>query len=94
MSETNTLPKMETIIPPTCRQLCNEELELVDHKSDDSWRHGSYVTAIYRRDEDGTFWRTMYRLSSDGETNELREGLAKIVQVFPRDVTVTIYESK
>ena len=92
----NTLTKetMETIIPPTCKQLCNEELKLIKRESDDSWRHGSYVTAIYRRDEDGTFWRTVYRLSSDGETNELREGLAKITQVFPKEVTVTIYEPK
>lgn len=93
MSETQR-PKIETIIPPTCEQPYNEELKLIDRKTDDSWRHGSYVTAIYRRDEDGTFWRTMYRLSSDGETNELREGLAKIKQVFPKEVTVTIYEPK
>ena len=91
---TSTKETMETVTPPTCTQLCNEELELVDRESNDSWRHGVYVTAIYRRDEDGTFWRTVYRLSSDGETNELREGLAKIKQVFPKEVTVTIYEPK
>lgn len=85
---------METIIPPTCKQLCNEELELVDRESDDSYRHGSYVTAIYRRDEDGTFWRASYRRSTSGDINELKEGFAIIKQVFPKEVTVTIYEPK
>ena len=93
MSETQ-LPKIEKGIPPTCRQLLDEELELIDRKSDDSWRHGSYVTAIYRRDEDETFWRASYQRSADGETNGLREGLAKIEQVFPKEVTVTVYEPK
>lgn len=85
---------MSTIVAPTCEQLSNEELPLADRKVDDSWRHGVRVTAVYRRDKDGTFWQASYRLSADGETNELAEGLAKIVQVFPRQVNVTIYESK
>ena len=85
---------MTTPIAPTCKQLCNEDLELIEHKVDDGWRHGFYVTRIYQRDEDGTFWRASYRMSTDGETNELREGLARIAQVFPREKTVTIYETK
>jgi hypothetical protein len=83
-----------TTTAPTCEQLFNEELPLADRKTDDSWRHGVHVTEVYRRDEDGTFWQAKYRLSTDGETNELREGDAKIVQVFPREINVTIYESK
>jgi hypothetical protein len=85
---------MTTVVAPTCEQLSNEELPLADRKVDDSWRHGVRVTAVYRRDEDGTFWQASYRLSTDGETNELSEGLAKIVQVFPREINVTIYESR
>lgn len=48
---------MATVVAPTCEQLSNEELPLADRKVDDSWRHGVRVTAVYRRDEDGTFWQ-------------------------------------
>jgi hypothetical protein len=85
---------MTTATAPTCKQLFNEELPLADRKTDDSWRHGVRVTEVYRRDEDGTFWQAKYRLSTDGETNELRDGDAQIVQVFPREINVTVYESK
>ncbi len=60
-------------------------------QADDSWRHGSYVTEVFRRESDSTFWKATYRLSTDGETNELREGLARIDQVEPYTVQVTKY---
>lgn len=76
--------------PPTCSDLFNELLKEVSSESA-SWRHGSRMTVVYRRESDGTFWRAKYRLSTDGECNELREGIAKIDQVEPYEVAVTKY---
>ncbi len=76
---------------PTCKQLMNEELETVLRTSDDSWRHGSYITEVFFRDTDSTYWEAYYRRSGDGETNELREGSATITRVYPEQVTTTIY---
>jgi len=80
------------MIPPTCKQLWNEECgDSIAHYADDSWRHGSYCEDIYHRKEDGTYWSASYRKSGDGETNEFREGDAIIQQVEPYTVTVTKY---
>ena len=77
---------------PTCEQLFDEDgFELVAKASDTSWRHGSYDTAVYKRESDNTFWATSYRVSTDGETHELREGEADICQVFPKTKEVTVY---
>ncbi len=78
--------------PPTCEEL--QEMTCVSREADDSWRHGSYVTQVFRRDSDETYWQAKYRLSSDGETNELREGLATIVQVEPVVVQTVAYRVK
>lgn len=84
------------IIPPTCEEICEEELESVEREIDNSWRHGCYIYEVYRRQSDDTYWAVSYRLSTDGETNELREGSAEISQVFPvtETITVTKYVSK
>jgi hypothetical protein len=69
---------------PTCEELWNEELgDAIWQDADPSWRHGCYINEVYKRESDGTYWRASYRRSTDGETNELREGTAKIVQVEP-----------
>lgn len=82
-----------TIEIPTCEQLCEEDgFERVHREADPSWRHGSYVTDVYRRTKDNTYWQASYCLSGDGETNELREGLADILQVVPVQKTITAYE--
>ncbi len=80
---------------PTCQQICDEELDdpvLVE--DDTSWRHGYHRYAVYHRKEDNTFWSVNYRASTDGETNELREGTAKITEVTPVQKTITVYEEK
>ena len=59
--------------------------------SDDSWRHGSYVDEVFHRASDDTYWMASYRLSTDGETNELHEGDAEIRQVVPQEKTVVTY---
>lgn len=83
---------MSEIVKPTCDELCEEVgFEKVDRETDDSWRHGVRVTEVYKRESDGTFWQVKYRLSTDGECNELREGIAKIAQVIPTEVVITKY---
>lgn len=78
---------------PTCEQIFNEELELVTERADPSWRHGCNMTAVFKRD-DGTFWEAKFQVSTDGETNGLRDGDARITQVFPKQITITVYEAK
>lgn len=83
-----------SIIKPTCEELYEYNgavFELVKRETDDAWRHGSYVTEVFRRIEDDTYWQADYRLSSDRETNELREGYAEICRVYPEERTITVY---
>ena len=78
--------------PPTCDEIFNNELrEPVLRADDATWRHGCYRTEVYYRYTDGTHWRATYRVSTDGETNELREGLARMVRVYPHEVMTTVY---
>ena len=81
---------------PTCAEIWDglDEGEFVSIKrdADDSWRHGAYITQVIQRPSDGTYWNVNYCLSTDGETNELREGTAQISQVFPHEVTRTVYK--
>lgn len=83
----------ETMNPPTCEELWNEELELV--KEDFLyWRHGARKNQVYWRECDNTYWRASFRESTDGETNELREGVASIIQVYPQTVETIIFSSE
>jgi len=87
---------MSEIIPPTCEEIRDDQLKSVDREVDNSWRHGCYINEVYYREADDTYWNVSYRLSTDGETYELREGSADISQVFPvtETVTITKYVSK
>ena len=80
--------------PLTAEEILEQELEPVWRETDDSWRHGSYVSEVYERKEDGTFWMVNYRLSTDRETNELREGYADIGQCWPEKVETVRYTTK
>jgi hypothetical protein len=62
--------------------------------ADDSWRHGCRITEIFKRAEDGTYWQAEYCVSTNGETNDLREGNASIREVEPYEKTVTAYRAK
>ena len=82
------------MIPPTCEQISEEDgVEVVDRQTDDSWRHGVRVKEVFHRPSDHSFWRVEYRLSTDGETNELADGTADISQVWPAQKLVTVYIS-
>jgi hypothetical protein len=80
--------------PPTCQEICDEAVDQVYRSSDPSWRHGTYEHRVYHRESDNTFWAADFRLSTCGETNELREGFAEIYQVWPVEVTKTEYTTK
>lgn len=78
---------------PTCQDIANEEgFKCVDEKLD-TWRHGTHRVEVHLRESDQTYWSVGYRVSSDGETNELRDGYATIFQVEPYDVTVKHYRA-
>lgn len=82
------------IVQPTCEELFEEVgFTEVQRETESGWRHGTDETRVFRRKSDGTFWQVCYRVSTDGETNELREGTAEIGQVKPRQVTVTEYHA-
>lgn len=77
---------------PTCEDLFEQDgFKDVHREADTSWRHGAYISEVFLRESDNTYWMANYRLSTDGETNELREGTAEIVQVEPFEKTITDY---
>lgn len=79
---------------PTHEQLSDEiGFESVLRKADDGWRHGCDIYEVFQRLEDDTYWAVNYRLSTDGETNELRQGECDITQVRPVATTVIKYEA-
>ena len=86
------------MIKPTCVDLYygndGNSYESIHRVADDGWRHGNIITEVFRRKSDNTFWKLCYRISTDGETNELRdnEGDLEIYQVEPVEKTVITYE--
>ncbi len=82
------------IAPPTASQITEEDegLEVLKQEPIDTWRWGTVQEIIVKRLSDQTFWAATYRVSSDGETNELREGNARIVQVWPKERIAIVWE--
>lgn len=79
------------MIAPTNIQLFDEDGVQPVHSSNTHWRHGTYESVVFFREADATHWCAKFRLSLDGETNELRDGGATITQVKPVEKTVTVY---
>lgn len=80
---------------PTCQEIWDEELgDPISINHDASWRHGAYITDVYKRESDNTYWEVHYRRSTDGETNELEEGIAHISEVEPYEVKTIKYRKK
>ena len=77
---------------PTCEELWNEELEEVYRNSKIGWRHGTTESVVFYRESDETHWKAIYKLSTDCETNDLRDGYAVIRQVVPKQVMTVVYE--
>lgn len=75
----------------------NDDLELVWDDADPSWRHGCYMTSVFKRKSDNTYWSVSWRRSGDGEYNSLREGdidETYISEVEPYSVTIIEYRHK
>ena len=46
---------------------------------------------MFKRVSDTTYWQAHYRVSTDGETHELREGDADVSRVYPHEVKAVVY---
>ena len=77
---------------PTCEEIFEDELTMVHDEIVEPWRWGDVWFEVYHRGVDDTYWSVCYRVSTDGETNELREGLADIHQVRPEKKVVETTE--
>ena len=75
---------------PTQEEIRNFD-KPVFREVEDSWRHGYYVFEVYHREEDDTYWGVNYKLSTDGETNGLRDNEYCIEQVTPHRTTMVEY---
>ena len=83
-----------SIEQPTNEQMLDEDgLKCVERVADDSWRHGSYISQVFHRQSDNTYWAVSYELSTDGETHGLRDGDFNITQVYPHEVVSVVYKS-
>ena len=81
------------MLPPTCEQIFNEDedLEVVSEETVGNWRWGHVEECILHRKSDDSFWSCSYRVGSQGETHDLRDGDADIGQVEPTIVVTTKY---
>lgn len=68
----------------------DDRLVTVDRESDDSWRHGSYITEVFKDEETGKFWQADYRKSGDGEYHGIRDNDFEFCEVEPVEEVVTI----
>ena len=75
---------------PTCEQIWEDELGEPIYSEFQDMEDGGTRINVYKRDDD-TYWEVGYRVSTDGETNGLREGDAHICQVKPETQLVTVY---
>ena len=81
-----------SVTAPTQETLLEEDgLNSVHREADDSWRHGCYITNVFHRVSDDTYWSVSYSLSTDCECNGLRDGQYDIVRVVPREKMVIWY---
>ena len=85
------------MLAPTLSELwdCDQEkLQLIFSDTVDKWRWGTIERDIYRRLSDDTYWSIYYRMSSDGETNEFRDGETEVTQVYPTTKVIIEYVEK
>lgn len=90
---------MTSITLPTGREIRDawreetEDFVEVHEDADPSYRHGCYMTTVFRRVSDDTYWAAHYTVTGDGEYNKLRDDpdSVSIIQVQPVQVTTTMY---
>lgn len=66
----------------------DDQLESMERDIDDSWRHGNYVSEVFKHLN--CFYRCNYQVSGDGEYHAIREGDFDIIQVYPYVETITV----
>ena len=95
------MEEMNKMIKPTIDDVRNaycedhDDFEEVYENADPSWRHGCYMTTVYKRLSDDTYWQVSWQRSGDGEYNSLRDkeiDTSDIVQVEPFSRTVIDYK--
>lgn len=72
----------------------DHDFEQVHEDADPSWRHGCYMTTVFKRLSDETFWSVSWQKNGDGEYNSLRDGDCSdgdVMQVWPHTVTTVEY---
>lgn len=90
---------MTDIVKPTGEELRsawmedNPDYQAVHQKADPSWRHGCYMTTIFKRQSDDTYWAANYQVTGDGDYNTLRDDPddVHIHQVWPMTRTIVDY---
>ena len=75
------------MVPPTYDELW-EECDEIEETTIGHWRHGRIMKTVWQRPSDETYWLAKYRVSTDGESNDLRDGLREPIQVMPEMVTI------
>lgn len=68
----------------------DDQIDLVESEADTSWRHGCYMSEVYKELDSETYWRVDYQLSGDGEWHSISELAFDIVQVEPYTETVVL----
>lgn len=82
----------EKLPPPSTEDILDDMFPTVHEHFDNDWRHGGTQTIVVFREEDQTYWRYVYRLSTDGEYNGLKENDYIVEQVEPVVVQKTDYK--
>ena len=92
----------DEIIKPTVEQLsdayCEDDDDFteVDQTSNPTWRHGCYMTTVYRRLSDETYWQVRWQQMDGDDYNSLRDCEitdSAITQVEPYEIVKTAYRA-
>ena len=73
----------------------DEQIEVVEHqKTIDSWKWGTVEQVIIKVKEPEEYFRIQFRVSVQGETNELRDDEGyDIEKVIPFEKTITTWKA-
>jgi hypothetical protein len=87
-------PTVKELVEFYCDDYDDALFKQMQESSDTSWRHGCYMSTVFKRLSDETFWNVYWQLSDDHETNTFRDSeisINDITQVKPIKVTNTKY---
>ena len=89
---------MERIVKMDCNEFedilySDEYKEITLQKIEDQDRWYTYVSQVFQKKDDGTFWELSWRRGSTEQQYEGPEDIRKL-QVYPVEKTITVYEPK